>query len=255
MDDSWRGRGYFMSRRATRFQLENAVGEDIDHVGIRKSLLEGLGAVIEVHVPMNVVGRTPLLQKTAESLETTMRRIGPVVDITRRGVADEQIESVAVPQPIQVEARGHLLGHEPDFPLGILRRFVLAITRTSWNPGNNETSCRILYHLPPKIDGAARFAALAAGATASELLGVVPEHVIDRPVQRIGDELEVAGRQVPAAHDQRDMPQALPQRCAVDAGVSFVSNGKNRDRHRYRRGGRRTGQALVDHTTDWTRPT
>ena len=143
---------------------------------------------------MNVVGRAPLLQKTAECFETTMRRIGPVVDITRRGVADEQIEGAAVPQPIQVEARRHLLGHEPDLPLGILRRFVLAIARTSWNPGENQTCCRILHHFPAEIDCAARFAALAARATASQLLGVVPEHVIDWPVQRIGDELEVTGR-------------------------------------------------------------
>ena len=60
----------------------------------------------------------------------------------------------------------------------------------------------------------------------SQLLGVVPEHVIDRTVQRIGDELEVAGRQVTATHDQRNMPQTLPQRCAVDARVSFVGDGK-----------------------------
>jgi len=86
-----------MSRRATRFQLENAVGEDIDHIGIRKPLLEGLGAVIEVHVPMNVVGRAPLLQKTAERFEPTMRRIWPVVDIAWWGVADEQIEGAPVP--------------------------------------------------------------------------------------------------------------------------------------------------------------
>jgi hypothetical protein len=81
----------------TEFQLQNAVGEDIDHVGIRKSLVVRLGAVIEVYMPVNVVGRTPLLQKTAEGLESTMRRIGPVVDITRWGVADEQIEGAAVP--------------------------------------------------------------------------------------------------------------------------------------------------------------
>jgi hypothetical protein len=49
----------------TEFQLQNAVGEDIDHVGIRKSLVVRLGAVIEVYMPVNVVGRTPLLQKTA----------------------------------------------------------------------------------------------------------------------------------------------------------------------------------------------
>ena len=56
-------------------------------------------------------------------------------------------------------------------------------------------------------------------------LGVVPEHVIDRTVQRIGDELEVAGRQVTATHDQRNMPQTLPQRCA-GCEVSFVGDGK-----------------------------
>ena len=81
----------------TGFQLQNTVGEDIDHVGVRKSLLEGLGAVIEVHVPVNVVGRTPLLEKTAEGFKTTMRWIGPVVDIARWGVADKQIEGSAVP--------------------------------------------------------------------------------------------------------------------------------------------------------------
>jgi len=86
-----------MPRRVTRFQLQNTVGEDVDHVGIRKSLLVGLGAVIEVHVSMNVVCRAPLHKETAERLETTMRRIGPVIDITRRGVADEQIEGAAVP--------------------------------------------------------------------------------------------------------------------------------------------------------------
>ena len=78
-------------------QLQNAVGEDIDHVGIRESLLEGLRAVIEVDVPMNVVGRAPLLEKAAEGLESTMRRIGPVVDIAGRSVADEQIEGTTVP--------------------------------------------------------------------------------------------------------------------------------------------------------------
>jgi hypothetical protein len=81
----------------TRFQLQNAVREDIDHIGVRKPLLEGLRAVIEMHVPMNVVGRTPLLQKTTESLETTMGRIGAIVDIARRSVADEQIEGAPVP--------------------------------------------------------------------------------------------------------------------------------------------------------------
>ena len=80
-----------------RLQLQNAVGEDIDHVGIRESLLEGLGAVIEVDVPVNVVGRAPLLQKSAKGLEPTMRRIGPVVDIAWRGVADKQIEGAAMP--------------------------------------------------------------------------------------------------------------------------------------------------------------
>src|SRR5687768_8741414 len=99
MVDSWRGRrsGCFTRRRVTRLQLQNTVREDVDHVGVHKPLLEGLGAVIEVHVPVNVVGRTPLLQKTAESLETTMRRIGAVVDIARRSVADEQVEGAPVP--------------------------------------------------------------------------------------------------------------------------------------------------------------
>jgi hypothetical protein len=81
----------------TGFQFQNAVGEDIDHVGVRKSLLVRLGAVIEVHVPVNVVGRTPLREETAKGFETTMRRIVPVVDIARRSVADKQIESAAVP--------------------------------------------------------------------------------------------------------------------------------------------------------------
>ena len=79
----------FVRWGVTRFQLQNAVGEDIDHIGVREPLLEGLGAVIEVHVPMNVVGRTPLLEKTAEGFKTTMRWIGPVVDIARRCVTDE----------------------------------------------------------------------------------------------------------------------------------------------------------------------
>ena len=81
----------------TGFQFQNAVGEDVDYVGVHKSLLIRLGAVIEVHVPVNVVGRTPLLQKTAKGFETTMRRIAPIVDIARRGVADKQIEGAAVP--------------------------------------------------------------------------------------------------------------------------------------------------------------
>jgi hypothetical protein len=46
---------------------------------------------------MNVVGRAPLLQKTTQGLEPTVRWIRPVVDIARRGVGDEQIESAAVP--------------------------------------------------------------------------------------------------------------------------------------------------------------
>ena len=81
----------------TRFQLQNAVGEDIDDVGVRKSLLVRLGAVIEMHVPVNVVGRTPLLQKTAKGFETTMRRIASVVDIARWSMANKQIEGAAVP--------------------------------------------------------------------------------------------------------------------------------------------------------------
>src|SRR4051812_11628350 len=112
MAGSWRGRGCFVPRRATRFKLQNTVGKDIDHVGVRKSLLIGLGAVIEMNVSMNVVGRTPLLEKPPECFESTMCGIGPVIDITRRGVADEQIEGAAVPEPIQVEARRHLLRHE-----------------------------------------------------------------------------------------------------------------------------------------------
>jgi hypothetical protein len=153
-----------------------------------------------------------------------------------------------------VKARRHLGGHEPDFPLGILRRFVLAIAWTAGNPGKNETRRRILDHLPAKVDCAARFAALIARAATGQLFGVVPEHVIDWPVQRIGNEFEVAGRQVAAAYDERNMSQPLSQRCAVDAGISFVGDSKDRNRHRYRRGGRRTGRALVDYASHWTWP-
>jgi hypothetical protein len=45
-------------------QIENAVGKDIDHVGISEALLKGLRAVVEMDVPVNVVGGSPLREKS-----------------------------------------------------------------------------------------------------------------------------------------------------------------------------------------------
>ena len=77
-----------------------AVGKDIDHLGILEPLLEGLRAVVEVNVPMEVIGGTPLLEKAAESDEAAVGRIMAVVDVARRGVGDQQIERAAVAKPV-----------------------------------------------------------------------------------------------------------------------------------------------------------
>ena len=63
-----------------------------------------------------------------------------------------------MPQPIQVEARRHLLGHQPDLPTRNTAPVRPRNSEDSWNPGEKETRRQILHHLPAEIDCAARFA-------------------------------------------------------------------------------------------------
>jgi hypothetical protein len=71
---------------------------------------------------------------------------------------------------------------------------------------------------------------------------MVPENVVNGPIQRVSDELQVAPGQVATTHDERNVPHALAQRGAVDARISFIGYGKNRYRHRYRSGAQKRGK-------------
>src|SRR5215203_2944762 len=94
-----------------RLQIENAVGKDVDHVGISEALLVGLRAVVEMDVSVNVVGGPPLREKSTKCLKPPVCRVWSVIDVPGRSVCDEEVQSTALAQPIEVQPGRHLLGH------------------------------------------------------------------------------------------------------------------------------------------------
>src|SRR5215212_3632874 len=60
---------------------------------------------------------------------------------------------------------------------------------------------------------------------------MVPEHEVDRFVERVGQELEVTRREVAATEHDRNIRHPLAQRRTVNSGIDLIGNGERLDRH------------------------
>src|SRR5215217_5694632 len=60
---------------------------------------------------------------------------------------------------------------------------------------------------------------------------MVPEHEVDRFVERVGQELEVTRREVAATEHDRNIRHPLAQCRTVDSGIDLIGNGERLDRH------------------------
>jgi hypothetical protein len=168
-------------------------------------------------------------QEAAQCFKAAMSRIWSVVDAARGSMRDEQVKRTAMAEAIVLQARRHFRCHQANLPFRVLGWLILLIPEA---PGktSQDQACRGIGHDPAtEIDRPRWF---AFGVVRASPL-VIARNEVDRPVECVRDELQVAERQVSATDGEGDMAHTLAQGFTVDAGIGFVCDGQNWNRHRY----------------------
>ena len=65
----------------------------------------------------------------------TVRKIGTVAEIARRGMGDQDVKRPAMPELVPIQAWSHFQNHPANLPFAELERLTLAIFRRSGNAG------------------------------------------------------------------------------------------------------------------------